>query len=387
MKYTKTKYPNIFTYETTKGKRYYIRRSFMINGKKKEVTKSNLKTLTEARTALSLIEKQIDDGDFHTNKNLTVDQYWEKYYEKKIRTGQWTPDTEAFKVSCYNKHFAPQYGKFKLKDLDRDDYEKYIADKLQTHSRHTVRQLHGVFMAILNDAVACGNLQQNILQKIYIGDSQKEAKNKKLTLEQFKTIDQTARELFNDYDYTIFRCTYFGLRRSEVAGLQVKSPQLRSDGRIQLNLTSSRTQRREDKEMMKTASSHRTVVLDLETSQLMQKAIQVSHETAKSAGRILSPDDYLFLVNYPNKRRKKGLPISTNRLPALFKLVTQAAGIYVTPHMMRHFFATQGVLSGVPIEHMAAALGHSTSYMTEKYTHIQEEVSASVTDNFLKAIK
>lgn len=391
MTYKKTKYTNIFEYETTKGKRYYIRRSFILHGKKKEVTKSGLKTLTEARAILSDIEKKITEGDYHTNKNLTLDQYWEKYYDKKTRTGQWSPDTEANKVGIYNNHFKPKYGHIKLKDLKREDYELFINNLLKTHSRHTVRQSHGIFMAILNDAVACGNLTQNILQKIYIGESNILPQNRKLSLVDFKTIDQTARNLFDDYDYTIFRSTYFGLRKSEVAGIQLKTPQERPDGRIELHLTASRTERRDGRnkqgrEQMKTKDSRRVVVLDYETSILYRQAIQTSNQLAKSKGRILAPDDYLFLAHYPNAHRR-GYPIPVGRIEYLFQQVEKACGIYVRPHMMRHFFATQGVISGVPIEHMAAALGHSTSYMTEKYTHIQEEISASVTDNFLKAIQ
>ncbi|HEM3230086.1 TPA: site-specific integrase, partial [Streptococcus suis] len=44
MKYTKTKYPNIFTYETQKGLRYYVRRGYFVNGDKKEFTKSGLRS-------------------------------------------------------------------------------------------------------------------------------------------------------------------------------------------------------------------------------------------------------------------------------------------------------------------------------------------------------
>lgn len=391
MKYKKTKYPNIFEYETIKGKRYYIRRSFILNGRKQEVTKSGLRTLTEARTALAEIEQKINQGDYHTNKNLTVEQYWEKYYDKKTRTGQWSPDTEANKVSIYNNHFKSKYGHIKLKDLNRDDYERFINSMLKTHSRHSVRQSHGVFMAILNDAVACGNLVHNVLQKIYIGESQILPQDRKLKLANFKIIDQTARNLFDDYEYTIFRTTYLGLRKSEVAGIQFKTLVERPDGRIELHLTASRTGRRDGRnkqgrEQMKTKDSRRVVVLDHETSTLFRQAIQTSHQLAKEQGRILNQDDYLFLAHYPNANRR-GWPIPVGRIGQLFHQVEKACGIYVRPHMMRHFFATQGVVSGVPIEHMAAALGHSTSYMTEKYTHIQEEISASVTDNFLKAIQ
>ena len=39
MKYNKTKYPNIYYYETAKGKRYYVRRSFFFRGKKEKKVK------------------------------------------------------------------------------------------------------------------------------------------------------------------------------------------------------------------------------------------------------------------------------------------------------------------------------------------------------------
>lgn len=39
MKYNKTKYPNIFYYETAKGKRYYVRRSFSSEVKKEKKVK------------------------------------------------------------------------------------------------------------------------------------------------------------------------------------------------------------------------------------------------------------------------------------------------------------------------------------------------------------
>ncbi|CIW04383.1 integrase [Streptococcus pneumoniae] len=43
MKYNKTKYPNIYYYETAKGKRYYVRRSFFFRGKVKVVSQLSLK--------------------------------------------------------------------------------------------------------------------------------------------------------------------------------------------------------------------------------------------------------------------------------------------------------------------------------------------------------
>ena len=86
MKYNKTNYPNIFWYETAKGKRYHIRRGYYLNGKKKEANKSGLKTIAEARSALAEIERQIAENEFDYDKNLTCDQYWERYCGKSARS-------------------------------------------------------------------------------------------------------------------------------------------------------------------------------------------------------------------------------------------------------------------------------------------------------------
>lgn len=389
MKYNKTNYPNIFWYETTKGKRYHIRRGYYLNGKKKEANKSGLKSIVEARAALAEIERQIAENEFDTNKNLTCDQYWEIYCENRINTGRWSPDTIYVKELNYQRHFRERYGKMKLVDVDRWDYSNFISEYLKIYSRHTVKQLHGLFNAMFNDALRNKFIKDNPIDGIYIGESTIAKKNKKLHLSDFKKVDETARNLFDDYEYTIFRMTYFGYRQSEVNGIKLGSLKKRPDGRYEVYADDSRTLKKpEGNQGMKTKSSERTTVLDLLTSDYLDKAIKQTHAIAKKYGRILGPSDYLFVVDYYHARKSSlGKPIPVNRIKRLFEKVRQACGIHVTPHMMRHFFATQGVIAGVPIEHMAAALGHSTSYMTEKYTHIQNEVSESVTDSFMKAIK
>lgn len=132
MKYNKTKYLNIYTYETKKAKRYYVRRNFKLNGKKKEATASNLKTLAEARHALAEIENKIASGDYDPKKNITVNDFWQIYSENRIKTGRWSPDTIANKENIFKNHFTKRYGKMKLRDIERLEYEKYISDLLQT---------------------------------------------------------------------------------------------------------------------------------------------------------------------------------------------------------------------------------------------------------------
>lgn len=386
MKYNKTKYLNIYTYETKKGKRYYVRRNFKLNGKKKEATASNLKTIAEARHALAEIENKIASGDYDQKKNITVNDYWQIYSENRIKTGRWAPDTVYIKDINFKRHFAPLFGKKRLKDVNRLEYENYINGLLDDYARMTVIQNNAIFEAMMNDAVVNGYLDRNPILKIFIGDSPIKPKDKRLSLEEFQSWDACAKKILRKYDYAMVRISYFGVRRSEIMGIKFSSLKL-VNGRFRIHLDESRTYRRPNGAGMKTKQSERYVVVDEETTELLKYAIKKSKKIAKEAGRILNKDDFLFLDNGSNIRKNIGKPIAYVRIANLFRNVSAVNGKHVTPHMMRHFFATQGQIAGVPVEHMAAALGHSTSYMTQKYTHIKDEVASEVTDSFLRAIK
>lgn len=104
--------------------------------------------------------------------------------------------------------------------------------------------------------------------------------------------------------------------------------------------------------------------------------------------RILNKADFLFLGDDEKvKPSFVGKPIGSHYIYCLFKKINKNCDVHFTPHMMRHFFATQGQIAGVPIEHMAAALGHSNNYMTSQYTHIKDEVGENVTAAFMGSIK
>ncbi|WP_260664193.1 tyrosine-type recombinase/integrase [Streptococcus dysgalactiae] len=388
MKYNKTKYPNIFWYETQKGKRYYVRRGYYLKGKKKEANKSNIKTLQEARAALAEIERKIENNEFAYNKNLTVDQYWPIYCKKRIEKGKWAPDTVEIKESIYKTHFKAIYGDIKMKDIIRDDYEEYINNMLKTYSKYTVVQNHGVLNAMLNHAKNNKLIADNPINKIDIGDSQIKPRNKHVPLSIFKQWDAKARELFDDLEYLAVRITYLGARKSEDYGITLGGLIKQPSGNYLIKLSDSRTYKRPNGGGMKTRGSERYIMADEVTSRLIDKAIPTVNRIAKKYGRILGPNDFLFITDYAfSNKQNRGKPWPVYRIYNLFNKVNRASGLHITPHMMRHFFTTQGQIAKVPIEHMAAALGHSTSYMTQKYTHIKDEVAGSVTESFINAIK
>ena len=382
MKYNKTKYPNIYYYETAKGKRYYVRRSFFFRGKKREKSKSGFTTLPQARAALVELEQQIHDQELGINTNLTLDQYWDIYSGKRLSTGRWNDTSYYLNDNLYKNHIKPKFGSILLKNLDRNEYELFIAEKLQNHTRYTVQTLNSSFMALLNDAVKNGNLLSNRLKGVFIGQSDIPAANKKVTLKEFKTWIVKAEEIMPKQFYALTYLTIFGLRRGEVFGLRPMDVTQNDNGRAILHLRDSRSnQTLKGKGGLKTKESERYVCLDDIGTDLIYYLIDEAAKVKRRLGIIKDQQKDYITIN------EKGTLINPNQLNRNFNLVNEATGLHVTPHMMRHFFTTQSIIAGVPLEQLSQALGHTKIYMTDRYNQVEDELAEATTDLFLSHIR
>ena len=75
----------------------------------------------------------------------------------------------------------------------------------------------------------------------------------------------------------------------------------------------------------------------------------------------------LFIANQNGER------IKPHNIERIFRRISKLSGIYsVTPHTLRHSYATYLIERGTDIRFVATLLGHQSLQTTQKYTHIRD---------------
>lgn len=87
----------------------------------------------------------------------------------------------------------------------------------------------------------------------------------------------------------------------------------------------------------------------------------------------------LFVANQTGERITKGI------IQSVFRRASLGFGRRVTPHTLRHSYATRLVDDGVDIRFVAELLGHQSLETTQKYTHIRDYRLHQIYENVMES--
>ena len=88
--------------------------------------------------------------------------------------------------------------------------------------------------------------------------------------------------------------------------------------------------------------------------------------------------EYVFVNNFSNKLSRQGLWY-------ILKQIAMKLGIdskNISPHTLRHTFATHLLYNGVPLRHLQEMLGHASISTTQIYTHLSDKYIKEEYDKF-----
>jgi site-specific recombinase XerD len=118
------------------------------------------------------------------------------------------------------------------------------------------------------------------------------------------------------------------------------------------------------------------------------RVVFLSEGAKKSVATYLSarrdPSPYLFVSHDRAKAGREASALTPRSIQRLVERYAKAAGITkkITPHTLRHTFATDLLMSGADIRAVQSLLGHASITTTQVYTHVTNKTLRDVHKKF-----
>ena len=354
-----TKYAGIFSYES-KGMKLY---GLKFSHKGTQVQKQGYTSLATARQARAEISTAIETGEYF-KKEYTLDEYFEIYANLKVKSGKWNKSSERTYTTTY-KMISIDLKKKKLEEISRQDIQMLNIKLGEQYRSTTISCVLGLLSSILEHAYQNEVLSRNRAKGIEPVKSNKPKFNKELSLEDFNVVKKYIHDHYDIMVQVSFMLLSYGLRRGEVLAIRESAVEFK-DNVTKIHIDKSRTVLYPDGKGTKTGKE-RDIFITQEDTVLLKKAIKLSKERYVANKKTSYTKDAWLLVG------KNGEPFIIQLLNNVFKHIKKKTGINITPHILRHFFATQAQSTNINPRLIANFLGHANISMTDKYTHATDD--------------
>lgn len=275
--------------------------------------------------------------------------------EKRLSNN--TYDSYTFDLECFKNYFSNK----KIDNIKENDivlYLEYLKKEKKLSSRSIERHLttiRGLFKYLVKMEIIKYDITKNI-------DNLKIGKHLPMTLtidEVNKLMDITLDNPFNYRTKAMLEVMYgSGLRVSELVNLTLNDIDLYNDTIL----------------VHGKGSKERIVPLGDYAKEYLTKYLEVRNSLIKRKNG--NPSE-LFLNNH-------GKPITRNGFNFLLSKLLKEKGIEkeITPHTLRHSFATHMLDNGADLRTIQELLGHSDIVTTRIYTHVSKKQIQSNYDKY-----
>ncbi|WP_068505890.1 tyrosine-type recombinase/integrase [Paenibacillus kribbensis] len=357
---------------------YRIKFTNQKTGLPDETSKGGFKSKTEASLAAAKAQLELEYYGFLPDGNELVETYFGKWMET-YKKPNLKPITYSVQERNVRLNILPRWGKKKMKQINRNEYQEWINELKEKYSEGTVRRIHSIFSCAMNDAVHEFNiLRENPVQRIKIPkDRDKVKKIKYFTKIQLKSFLEYTRPVKNakykasmQYLALFTLLAHTGLRIGEALALKWDDIDLDKKTLVvnktlvyPLNSTPYIS-------TPKSKTSGRSIKLDgttikiLKKHRLNQKEVILMYKNYKAAS-----EDIIF-------HQHDGRWLRTNVVREYFKEVCKRASIPIlSPHALRHTHAVHLLEAGANIKYVSERLGHKSVKITaDTYLHVTEKI-------------
>jgi integrase len=334
-------------------------------GKQKEKTKGGFHTKKEAQVEAAEVEKQIYLGQHAIiqNKETTVKGWLSEWLD--VYGGHCQPGTLKTRTRYVNKHLIPKLGYYKLSQLSRIDYQKFINTLSKTYAKKTIQTIHSIFCTAINKAVELEMITHNKFRNISIKkeDNLVDIKNNYLNKEQVDLFLKTAHSGHFHHYIIVSMLIRTGMRKGELIALTWDDVDLDNN---KIHITKSRSslgvKTPKTKSSIRTISIDNTLVSELKTYKTWQKKNKIKY------GPNFKESEYMVVS--PN-----GAAMGEYGVNNVINTILEKTNLHhISPHGLRHTHAIMLLESGVDIKTVSDRLGHNSIEMTANvYLHITKK--------------
>ncbi len=292
------------------------------------------------------MELEIAEGKWNLQKSedITFSDLIEEYL-KYAMTGkaESTYEIDQYRI---NAHLLPYFGDALLRDITVQMVDKYKAMRIKDGaSAHTINNELSNLSHIFKMAIRWGYIDKNVVSLV---DKMKLVRRTPRFLNQ-EEIDKLIKAASGSHiQPIIITAIHTGMRKSELLNLRWTD--------IDFDQEIVTIQSKKDWH----TKNYKPRVLKM--TPVLNKALGQHRELQESQGYL---SEHVF--TYEGRRIKWGVDIG-------LKAITKKAGLdNVTLHTLRHTFASQLVMVGVPLRYVQELMGHQSFETTLQYAHLSEE--------------